>query len=44
MSRPGHTMEESYLFTEMQSVYSTVPADWARGVVVNVQDCEFEPQ
>ena len=25
----GHSLEGSYLFAEKQSVYSTVPADWA---------------
>ena len=30
MSYPVHSLEESYLITEMQSVYSTAAADWAR--------------
>ena len=30
VSCPGHSLvEESYPFEEMQSVYSTAPADWA---------------
>ena len=29
---PGHSLgEESYLSAEMQSVYSTAPADWTTG-------------
>ena len=28
-SYPGHLSGRSYLFAEMQSVYSTTPADWA---------------
>ena len=27
----GHSLEESYASAEMQSVYSTVRADWATG-------------
>ena len=30
MSYPGHSLEESYISTETQSVYSTAPADWAK--------------
>ena len=30
MSYPGHSLEESYPTAEMQLVYSTAPADWAR--------------
>ena len=30
MSYPKHSLEESYSFADMQSVYFTVPADWAR--------------
>ena len=29
MSYPGHSLRESYLSVEMQSVYSSSPADWA---------------
>ena len=29
MSYPGHSLEESDPSTEMQSVYSADPADWA---------------
>ena len=29
VSYPGHLLEESYPSAEMQSVYSTVPANWA---------------
>ena len=29
MSYSGHSLEESYLSTVMQSVYSTAPDDWA---------------
>ena len=29
ISFPGHSLEESYPFTDMQLVYSTVLADWA---------------
>ena len=31
VSYPGHLLEESYLSAEMQSVYSTAPANWAGG-------------
>ena len=27
----GYSLEESYLSAEIQSVYSTAPADWATG-------------
>ena len=30
VSYPGHLLGESYPSAEMQSVYSAVPADWAR--------------
>ena len=30
----GHSLREFYLFAEMQSVYSAVPADWARELMV----------
>ena len=30
LSYSGHSLEESYPSAEMQSVYSTAPADWAR--------------
>ena len=30
MSYPGHSLGESYSSAEMQLVYSTVPADWAK--------------
>ena len=30
VSYPVHSFEESYPSTEMQSVYSAAPADWAR--------------
>ena len=30
MSYPGHALGEFYLSAEMQSVYSTAPADWIR--------------
>ena len=30
VSYPGHLLRESYHTTEMQSVYSTAPADWAK--------------
>ena len=33
VSYPGHSLGESYPSAEMQSVYSTAPADWATGVV-----------
>ena len=29
VSYPGHFLRESYPSAEMQSVYSTAPADWA---------------
>ena len=29
MSYPGHSLRESYLFEETQSVYSAIPANWA---------------
>ena len=29
MPYPGHSLGESYLFAEMQSTYSTAPANWA---------------
>ena len=29
MSYPGHSLGDSYPSAEMQSVYSTAPADWA---------------
>ena len=29
---PGHTLRESYLLAEIQLVYSTASADWARTV------------
>ena len=29
MSYLGHSLEEFYLSAEMQSVYSSAPADWA---------------
>ena len=29
MSYPGHLLKESYPSAQMQSVYSTSPADWA---------------
>ena len=28
VSYPGHSLEESYSFAEMQSVYSVAPVDW----------------
>ena len=28
---PGHSLEESYPWSEIQSVYSTTPANWANG-------------
>ncbi len=30
MSNPGHSLWGGYPSTEMQSVYSTAPADWAK--------------
>ena len=41
---PGHSLEVSYPFAEMQSVYSTAPADWAhqdipRGSLTLLQRC-----
>ena len=30
VSYPRHSLEESYLFAEMQSVYSTASADWVQ--------------
>ena len=33
MSYPGHLLGESYPSAEMQSVYSTVPADWATSIL-----------
>ena len=35
VSYPGQTLEESYPSEEMQSVYSTAPADWARACNIN---------
>ena len=32
MSFLGHSLEESYPFAVMQSVYSTTPADWVREI------------
>ena len=34
VSYPGHTFEESYSSTEMQSVYSTTLADWAVSIMI----------
>ena len=31
VSYPEHSLRESYLSADMQSVYSTVPADWPKG-------------
>ena len=36
MSYLGHSLEESYPSSEMKSVYSTAPADWAIGVPVRI--------
>ena len=41
MSYPGHSLGESYLSAEMQSVYPTAQADWATGVAVPVSDSNF---
>ena len=30
MSYPGQSLQESYLSEEMQSVYSTAPANWTK--------------
>ena len=35
VSYPGHSLGESYPSVEMQSVYSTAPADWATYEVSN---------
>ena len=34
VSYPGHSLGESYLFAEMQSVYSATQADWATGALL----------
>ena len=31
---PGHPLEESYLFADVQLVYSTAPAKWATSCVI----------
>ena len=33
VSYPGHLLCESYHFAEIQSIYSTTPADWARTII-----------
>ena len=30
VSHPGHSLRKSYPIEDMQSVYSTAPADWAK--------------
>ena len=36
VSYPGHSLGSSYPSAEVQSVYSTAPADWAIGIMVRV--------
>ena len=36
VSYPRHSFGESYPFAEMQSVYSTVPADWVIQITINI--------
>ena len=36
VSYTGHLLGESYSFAGMQSVYSTVPADWAKKFLIEI--------
>ena len=40
--RQGHSLRESYSVAEMQLVYSTAPADWAKGIR-NIIDNKYQP-
>ena len=42
MSHPGHTLEESYPSAEMQSVYSIVPADWAKNISLKEDEIHWK--
>ena len=38
VSYAGHSLGGSYLSAEVQSVYSTAPADWAKAFLCNTND------
>ena len=37
ITRPGYALGGGYLSPDMQSVYSTAPADWASLKIINVR-------